>query len=349
MSKLLDQYFSLIRRFIPVKTIPPAVGIDIATSDCKLIEIVSKDNQCVLNHWDSISLGDDPSASVKAIVDGLETPPRAPIIAVFGKGLLIRYVELPRMPLEDLRKSFDIEADKYFPFSQDQIYTDCHILDPDGKSKKMMVMGAAARRELVDQRVELLKKNGLNVTMVGVNSVALINVLNRFGVKNLDESSEPVALLDMGESVSSVSIMIDHVPWFTREIFIGGRDVTRKIQASLGISFKEAEELKKDSTQHHDVVSSACEFVMMTILQEVRLSFDYFTTERNREVKQLLLTGGGSLLRGVTEVFEKNMEIPVLAWNPFENVVIPPALKDEFELVAPRFGVALGLALGDYD
>lgn len=349
MSNFFDQYFNFIRRCIPDKPAAPAVGIDIGSADCKIVEIAAPDGKFVITHWDTKTFGDDAVISLREILDGLKNPAKAPNTAVFGKGTLIRYVEMPRMPLDDLRKSFEIEADKYFPFAQDQVYTDCFILDPDGKGNKMMVMAAAARKEMVDQRVELLSKLGLGVSMVGVNPVALLNVISRLGLKAPVGEGAAVALLDMGESVSSLSILVNQIPWFTRDIFIGGRDFTRKIQNNLGISFKEAEELKINPQGRKEAVMGACELVIMSILQEIRLSFDYFTTEKNREIKKLLLTGGGSMLDGIVQIFEKHFEVKVETWNPFESVTIPDQLKEEFEPQSLRFGVALGLALYDYD
>jgi type IV pilus assembly protein PilM len=349
MANFLDRYFNFIRRCIPDKPAVPAVGIDIGSADCKMVEIEARDGQFVLTHWDVKTFGDDVGVSLREILEGLKVPAKAPNTAVFGKGTLIRYVELPRMPLDDLKRSFEIEADKYFPFARDQIYTDCIILDPDGKGNRMMVMAAAARKEMVNRRVELLSKLGLGLSVVGVNPVALLNVISRLGLKDAVDEGAAVALLDMGESVSSLSILVGQVPWFTRDIFIGGRDFTGKIQNNLGISFKEAEELKINPRGRKDAVMEACELVIMSILQELRLSFDYFTTEKDREVKKLLLTGGGSMLDGIVQIFAKHFEVKVEAWNPFENVIIPDRFKEEFGPQSLRFGVALGLALYDYN
>lgn len=349
MSEYLKRYFNFIRQFIPAKSVAPAVGIDMGAGDCKMVEIIFRENQFFLNHWDTKNFGDDAATSLKSILDGLEVPTKSPNIAVFGKGSLIRYVELPRMTLDDLKKSFAIESDKYFPFEQDQIYTDCAILDPDGKGKKMMVIAAAARREIVDEQVALFEKLGLHINIVSMNAVVLLNVINRLGLKDPVEKDGALAVLDMGESVSSLSILVNNVPWFSRDIFIGGKDFTKKIQSVLGVGAKEAEELKKNPGEHKDKVQEACDVVIASVLQEIQLSFDYFNTDKNRDIKKLLLTGGGSMLTGIVESFEKNVEIPVVIWNPFENVVIPENLKSEFEHQALRFGVALGLALYDYD
>ena len=85
------------------------------------------------------------------------------------------------MPLEDLRKSYIFELDKYFPFDPKSIYTDCSILDPEGKDKKMLVLLAAVKKEMVDERLKLFKEAGLELNRVTINSIAIANAFNRLG------------------------------------------------------------------------------------------------------------------------------------------------------------------------
>ena len=81
--------------------------------------------------------GNDTKSALKKISERLHFNNQHLVSSVFGKGTLIRYVDMPRMPLEDLRKSYIFDLDKYFPFDPKTIYTDCSILDPEGKDKKM--------------------------------------------------------------------------------------------------------------------------------------------------------------------------------------------------------------------
>src|SRR3990167_8658988 len=277
MSSLLTAYLNVIKRFILPKSDGTSVGIDIGAGDCKLVELKKDGDSFSLLNWavEPIKTG-DVTLTLKKILERLDTPCKNLYTSVFGKGTLIRYIDMPRMSLEDLKSSFDIEADKYFPFAQNQIYTDCFILDAKEKSKNMSVMAAAAKRELIDRRIKLLEELGMPVEFVGLNPIVLANALSVLGEditqpaatptmvgqeekkeENPDAKQEDakkdkgvdtrstVALLDMGESVGNLTILVDHLPWFTRDIFIGGRDFTKSISNALGISFQEAEKLKR--------------------------------------------------------------------------------------------------------
>ncbi|HBO97608.1 MAG TPA: hypothetical protein DE315_05030 [Candidatus Omnitrophica bacterium] len=352
MPNFLNKYFGLIKRFISAKEEGSSVGLDIGNSDCKFVQIEKSGEAFQLLHWGIEPVANDNiEATLRKILGRLEPPYSCVHTAVSGKGTLIRYIAIPRMPLDDLRSSFAIEADKYFPFAQDQIYTDCFILDPQGKDKSMAVMAAAAKKELVDQRVQLLTKLGIQTDFIGVNAVALVNGLHVLGPGDFARGGDPVfALFDIGESVSNLTILVDKLPRFTRDIFIGGRDFTKMISNVLGVSVEEAQRLKQDPADKAEQVLAACESSLMNMIQELKLSFDYFTTERNCEIKHLLLTGGGSLLNGIEATLEKAFEIKVGVWDPVALLKLSSNLsREEFHRQSIRLGVAVGLALYRYD
>ena len=88
----------------------------------------------------------------------------------------------------------------------------------------------------------------------------------------------------------------------------------------------------------------------MNMIQELRLSMDYFATEKNQEIEKLLLTGGTSMFEDIVENFEKNLEIKVRKWNPLLALNMGPNVSSEnIDKNSLKLGVALGLALYHYD
>jgi type IV pilus assembly protein PilM len=351
MHPLLKNYFRFIKRFIPVKQDSASVGLDIGSGECKLVEVRKNNEEFELVNW-SIEpiLNGDVSAAVKKSLEKIKNPCTSLYTAVFGKGTLIRYIDMPRMSITELKNSFSIEADKYFPFAHDQIYTDCYILDPEKKEKQMAVIAAAAKKEIVDQRIKLLTDLGLPANFVGIGPIAMSNAFNVLGDMPDINQNAAVAILDMGDSVSSLTILIDRVPRFTRDIFIGGKEFTRRISNALGVSPQDADRLKKQPGDKVNDVMSACETAVMSIVQELKLSFDYFTTEKNKEIGTLLLTGGSSLLQGVDKLLEKNLEVKVILWNPLNSLKLGETIKtQDINHNSHKLGVALGLALYEYD
>lgn len=353
MNDLLQKYLTIVQRFIPQAETKPLVGLDIGTDSCKIVELVRKADRYQLTHWaiEPIVNG-NVKESVKKVIGKVSDSGRTPAVAVFGKGTLIRFITMPRMSLEELKSSFALEADKYFPFPQDQIYMDCYILDNKGKENKMSVLIAASKKELVDSLVKTLGEVGLHPEIISLNSIAVANALGALGFKpNGQNAAEPekssaVAVLDMGGEVSNLTILIDNLPRFTRDMFIGGQDLTKSISRTLGISAEEAEKLKGQPGEKLPDILSAIDSVLMDLVSEIRLSFDYFMTERNISVPLLVFTGGGSKMSGVMDALGKQLEIKVMRWDPADLVDLGPDVsKEAVAANAGKLTVALGLAL----
>jgi len=345
-KKLFGQYLSLVNRLIPKPAALPVIGIDIGSTLVKAVEIGQTAGVFEIRRWAIEPLaGSDAKSALKKIGDRLRFNDQLLVSSVFGKGTLIRYVELPRMPLEDLRKSYIFDLDKYFPFDAKTIYTDCSILDPEGKDKKMLVLLAAVKKEMVDERLKLFKDAGFELNRVSINSIALANAFSRLGPQ-VTASGKAKAVLDIGGSASCLMIFKDTSPRFTRDIFVGSQELTKKIANALGVDEAQAEAIKRQPGEKLAQVIEACDMPINNLIAEIRLSIDYYMTEKNVQVDELFLGGGGSLLNGMQGVFEKNLGLPVKIWNPLTGVrVNASAGAGDIQAYAAQLGVALGLGL----
>ena len=345
-KKIFDQYLSLVNRLIPKPKTPPVIGIDIGTSFIKAVELGQTAGEMEIRHWAIEPLaGNDTKSALKKISERMHFNNQLLVTSVFGKGTLLRYIDLPRMPLEDLRKSYIYELDKYFPFDPKSIYTDCSILDPEGKDKKMLVLLVAVKKEILDERLKLFKDAGLELSRVTLNSIASANAFNRFGPQAAS-SGKAKAVLDIGGSSSCLMIFKDQSPRFARDIFVGSQELTRKIANALGVDAAQAEAIKRQPGDKLAQVVEACDMPINNLISEIRLSLDYFMTEKNMQVDELFLGGGGSLLQGIEATFEKSLGVPVKIWDPLGKVRLNvPAAGEDIKTYAAQFGVALGLGL----
>src|SRR3989338_9053753 len=355
MSALLQKYLTIVQKFIPQSETKSFVGIDLGTNSCKLVELVRKGEKYQLTNFAvEPILNGNAKETVKKVWGKVSEAGRSPATAVSGKGTLIRFITMPRMNLAELKSSFALEADKYLPFPQDQIYMDCYILDSKGKENKMSVLIAASKKELVDSRVKALNELGLHPELITLNSIAVANALSALGVKSetsaaaggKEEKSSAVAILDLGGEVSSLTILIDNLPLFTRDIFIGGQEITKNISRAMGLSIEDAEKLKYEPGDKLTEILNASDSILADLISEVRLSFDYFVTEKNIPVLLLLFTGGGSMLGGVMDVLAKQLEVKVMRWDPIELLDLGPGIsKEAIASQGSKLTVALGLAL----
>jgi type IV pilus assembly protein PilM len=350
LDYLIEKYFAIVKSFIPQQEAKPLVGLDIGINSCKMVELKKKGSTYELVSWAITPIvSGDVKQAIKSVMAKLSIPNITPATAVSGKGCLIRFIDLPRMSPDDLKRSFAYESDKYFPFPRDQIYLDFFVADEVMKDNKMAVLVAAVKKEIVDDRVKLLTDMGLQVSVISLNSIAIANAIHVLGLPNgqpEDKGPSAIAILDLEEMVSSVTIMVNNLPRFNRDIFIGGRDFTRCICNTLQVSADEAQQLQDDPGDRREAVLQACDSAIQDLVSELRLSFDYFVTDKNIPLSRVLLTGPVSGLVGLADILAKNLEMSVTAWNPATTLVIGPnVVAQDVQKNAAKIGVALGLAL----
>lgn len=348
VNNLFKNYVAFLERFVPKPPQLPVVGIDIGTSAVKAVQISAISDGLELGAWgvERIINGNIKEALLKLKEKVNFSGDVVTVSSVSGKGTLIRYVDMPIMPLEDLRKSFAFELDKYFPFDPQTIYTDCAILEQKPKEKKMAVLVVAVKKEIVDERINLFKDVGVSLNRITVNSLAVANAFERLGPIS-PSTDKAKAILDFGGAVSSLLVVKDFSPRFTRDIFIGSHEITQQIANILGIDPQKAESLKLDpEALSKPEVQEACEAAVSNLVAEIRLSLDYFMTERNILIDELFLFGGGSLISGIENIVGKQIGITVKRWDPLTDLKLSTAVSaTDVKNYSTQLGAAIGLGL----
>ena len=342
----LNTYLSMINRLIPKPVHSSVIGIDIGTSTVKAVGMAEIGAHLEINSWAVECIeAEDVKGALARLLARIPFADKVPVAAVSGKGTLIRYIDMPRMPLEDLRKSFAYDLDKYFPFDPQSIYTDCFILDGKSREKRMPVLVSAVKKDIIDGRLKLFKEVGIEISHITINSIATANAFERLGLA-MAQTTQAKAILDIGGSVSNLLIIKDRIPRFTRDIFVGSNEMTKQIANTLGIDVAQAEQLKSSPGNRGNEVMDACDAAVGNLVSEIRLSLDYFMTEKNIQVDEFFLLGGGALFKGIEGVFEKNLGIPVKKWDPLTDVRLSaPVSSSDIRRFSSQLGVAVGLAL----
>lgn len=330
---------------------PVCVGLDIGSSSIKAMALEWKEQKFSLRNFSLIDMppqGAELSSSVKKALSSLEV--RNPIVNVSlsGQPVIIRYAWLPRMTAKELASSLHFEAAKLIPFAVSEVNVDSCILKQDASNNKMLVLIVAAKKEAVSERIALLKNAGINLGIIDVDSLALINAfnLNRPADKNKD-LPKVFALLNVGASVSNLNILEAGIPVFSRDIYIGGNSLSKKISDFLGVDFKAAEAQKINPDKDKlDRIMSAVEPVFSSLASEIRISFDYYESQGASSVEKILLSGGGSLLHNFKDNLTRILGIDTGYWEPLSQVEFAAGYDAEaIKSCAAKFAVALGLAL----
>lgn len=183
----------------------------------------------------------------------------------------------------------------------------------------------------------------------------------------LEESEKDlgVALIDIGGGTTDIAIYHKRAIKHTRVIGVAGNQVTNDIRESLGVMTEEAERLKKEYgyasenaiIKDEDILirgvgargNTKIPISLLTQIISLRMR-ELFTLVDNElrsagfktKIKAgIVLTGGGSLLRGVTELAEEVFGLPARIGVPQE---LGTGLSNEIE--SPEFATVAGLIRG---
>ncbi len=288
------------------------------------------------------------TATIKELIKENNIKTKDAVSSLTGHSVIIKRVSLPVMTEDELAESIQWEAEQYIPFPITDVNIDFQILgeDPEGKGQ-MDVMLVAVKKEVINDYVNVLKEAGLNPVVMDVDSFALENMME---INYPIAPNENVAMVNIGASITSISVLMGGITVFTRSIPMGGNQFTEEIQRQLNISFKDAEDLKLgkevrgvDTT----LLPQAIETVSTNLTFEVKRSVDFFLGgSQGVYVTKIYLSGGGSKISGLKDMMQERTSIPVEMVNPFLNVECNPKYFDPDYLneMAVSFGVGVGLA-----
>ena len=337
------------------------VGLDIGSSVVKLVELkAGKEGKFQL-----VKAGLE-NLSPEAIVDGaimdsslvVETISRLlaaanvknpnVAVSVAGHSVIVKKIQLPTMPEEELSESIRWEAEQYVPFDINDVYLDYVVLDPGAPGETMGVLLVAAKKEKVDDYKNVVTQAGRTPGLVDVDVFALQNCYEvNYGL----DPTRVVALLNIGASVMNVNILASGQTVFWRDITFGGNQFTDALQKAYSLNFEQAESLKKGEPvagQTAQSIQPVLTGVSEDAAAELQKTLDFFqATSGADRVDSIVVSGGGSKAAHFEDVLKDKFGLPVEVMNPFRSIFTDDRAVDAAWLseASPSLAIAVGLGV----
>jgi type IV pilus assembly protein PilM len=201
------------------------------------------------------------------------------------------------------------------------------------------ILIAAIHNEALNRYHDVVRESGLESRFFEIELFSTIRSL-------LPQDLEAHAVLDLGAGESKLYIIDRGLIRLSHIVSRGGQDITLSLSRALGISVEEAEKMKRrDGLQGEGHEESAPQTAVLNIIfSETSRTLLSFEHKFGRKVQNVLLSGGGANLAGVTALAQRNFSIPVERADPFKQVEAPAFLEEVLKQVGPEFTVALGIA-----
>lgn len=341
------------------------IALDIGASSVKVGEFhATRGQELRLINFNYADLGLDPEheenrkalivAALRNILREKHIRPGKVIFSVPGQSVFTRFVKLPPVDESKVVQIIQYEAQQNVPFPIEEVIWDYQLLgSTEGGGLEVVLL--AIKSDIIEDLNKGIEDAGLDTEMVDVAPMALYNAL-RYNEGDVEGCT---LMMDIGARTTNL-LFVEGNRMFTRSIPIAGNAITQSIAAEFGISFQEAEQLKKEKgfvalggayeeppDPQQAQISKIIRHVMTRLHSEIARSINFYRTQQGGGAPgRALLSGGSSILPYSDRFFKEKLQIPVDYFNPFHNVTLDPSIsRDELARCAHFFGEVVGLAL----
>lgn len=342
------------------------LGVDISSSSVKLLELSRQGSRFRVESYaveplpanavveknitDVEVVGD----AIKKLVAKARTSIKQASVAVSGSAVITKTIQmsagLNQFEMED---QIQLEADQYVPYPLDEVSIDFEVLGPsETNPDQVNVLLAACRKEHVEMREDALEIGGLQSRIVDVEAYAMERAFTMLQSQlDGDGGSQVVAMVDIGATMTTLSVLVDGRTIYTREQLFGGKQLTEEIQRRYGLSQEEAGLAKKQGGLPDDYEVEVLIPFREAVVQQVAraLQFFYGATQYN-SVDYVVLAGGTSSIPRLADMVHDKVGAIALVANPFSDMSVgsrvnASALSND----APSLMIACGLAMRSFD
>lgn len=341
------------------------VGVDIGSSSVKAVELQGRGKDLQLLSLGFEALESDSvvdgqiielnavSNAISSIFNEHKIKTTQVAAGVNGHSVIVKNIVLPQMSEGELQESFAWHAEEHIPFDISDVNLDYHVMDRSGDA--IHVLMAACKRDKVANLKQTIQLAGKQPTVIDVDAFALQNCYEL----NYDpQPGQVVALLNIGASTTNINILNGVRSVFTRDATFGGNQYTSLLQKELGLTFDQAESVKRGMPLPEGAevreVGPIMDTVSDILALEIQKTMDFYraTVEDGESaVQKILVSGGGSKLTGLADFLARRFEVSVEMFDPFRKIKVDARGfdPDYMREIVPEMAIAVGLALRGVD
>ncbi|MEH6549177.1 MAG: type IV pilus assembly protein PilM [Pseudomonadales bacterium] len=347
------------------KNKPQAVlGIDISSSAVKLVELSKHGKGYKVEHMAVVPM--PPNVVVeKAIRDEAavgETIARAveksgtklkyAAVAVAGSAVITKIIEMEGgLADEQLEALISVEADQYIPYPIEEVAMDFTVIGPSESHPDMdQVLLAACRNENVESRVDALDVADIVAKVVDVEAYALQRAVSLLEQQLGLDSSQVVAVFDIGASMTTLTVFHEGEAKYTREQLFGGKQLIEEIQHRYGLSAQESMMAVNQGGLPEGYEDEVLAPFVDSVSQQITRALQFFFSSTSyNDVDYIFLAGGVATADGLEERVRDSSGVDVSIANPLKEMGV--ASKVDAGALAqygPALLVACGLAMRSF-
>lgn len=273
------------------------------------------------------------------------------VIGVGNQRVIVRELELPWMPLNQLKASLPFQVQELLPVASSDALLDYYPTGESEGERGRQVHGilVAAQRDTVNANVLAVENAGLRPVVVDLNGFALMRALCRG-----EYADHVVAFVDIGARLTNVVVADHGTPRLVRVLPSGGQSITDAVARVLQVSQPEADAAKRSiglgfsPAPGQEAVAEAIIEASRTLVESIRNTFVYYASNNpGHGIESLVVTGGGSQLAGLGQFLSSSTRLPATLGDPLAGFTYGKNVdRSRLQGVESQVAVPIGLAYG---
>lgn len=269
------------------------------------------------------------------------------VVVSVPEGLVYsKVMTFPVISSAELATAIKWQAEQDVPLPPEQFQLSWVIIDKPIKktgNEVMKVIVVATPKKVTDSLVDLLSLIGLEPVRAENETLSLVRLL----VENQGQKGT-LLLCDIGSSSMKMILTVNNEIKMIYTSSVGGMALTRALAQEFSLSMIQAEQYKKayglDKTQLEGRLYRAMEPVVNSILDEFSKAVGGYNQKNpDNRVERVILTGGGTYLKGLLGFISERLATEVLVADSFMNYSVD---KNQVGFGA-MYAVSMGLAVED--
>jgi len=343
----------------------PVLGLDISSTTVKLLELSYVGGKYRVESYAVSSLPldavieknvndvDGVANAIRSVIAQSRTKLKVVAAAVAGSSVITKMIDMPEgLSEDDMETQLTLEADQYIPYPLEEVAIDFEIQGPSpARDNLVEVLLAACRRETIDARVEAIEGAELSAKIMDVEAYAMERAFSLVQSQEGMDGENTVAVVDIGATMTTLSVLTDGQTIYTREQLFGGKQLTDEIMRRYGLPLEEAGLAKKQGGLPDDYEPEVLEPFKDAVVQQVARSLQFFfSSSQYNDVDYIILAGGVASMEGLPELVQEKLGTPTAVANPFAEMTISSRVNAvALSSDAPAMMIACGLALRSFD
>lgn len=254
-----------------------------------------------------------------------------------------RNMRLPPISVERIPEIMEYEAAQQIPLNMDEITWHYELFPRTDNHPDIEAVIFAMKSELLDQYLAVFEDAGFDAVHVAqATPQTIYNSLQYLGALG----DNHVLTVDLGRSSTNLMVVSKESMW-SRTVPIGTDAFVNSLVNAFNLSPAKAEALLLDAedNKYSRQISQAMQPVYVDLVEEIQRSVDFFnSTNRDCPVKDILIFGGNSKIRGLSQHLVTNLGLNPITLTLEEFLDSPEERDAQDPIYWPAFGLALQAA-----